>query len=178
MRRREAEADNGTLIDDLHGHLYLSGSDVVPFLVLLSLETGIEIECCKGLATNCLKNPTADSVEIEYCKRRTRGAEWHRLRVRDGSSGTPGGLVRMILRLTERARRFLTDRPARPPPGGRNRAAARTRTAACQTTPAHSRSTCSITRPVRLSGTENRHKAIQKSHAEVGFLGGLIRPST
>ena len=37
-----------TLIDELHGHLYLSGSDVVPFLVLLSLETGIEIECCKG----------------------------------------------------------------------------------------------------------------------------------
>jgi hypothetical protein len=33
-------------------------------------------------------------------------------------------------------------------------------------------------RPVRLSGTENRHKAIQKSHAEVGFLGGLRRPST
>src|ERR1700722_19258028 len=26
-------------------------------------------------------------------------------------------------------------------------------------------------RPVRLSGTENRHNAIQKSHAEVGFIG-------
>jgi hypothetical protein len=107
MRRRKAGADNGTLVDDLHGHLYLSGSDVVPFLVLLSLETGIEIECCKGLTTSCLKNPAAGSVEIEYCKRRARGSEWHRLRVRDGSSGTPGGLVRMILRLTERARRFL-----------------------------------------------------------------------
>jgi hypothetical protein len=41
-------------------------------LVLLSLETGIEIECCKGLTTNCLKNPTAGNVEIEYCKRRAR----------------------------------------------------------------------------------------------------------
>jgi hypothetical protein len=109
LRRREAGVDNATLIDDLHGHLYLSASDVVPFLVLLSLETGIEIECCKGLTTNCLKNPTAGSVEIEYCKRRARGAEWHRLRVRDGSSGTPGGLVRMILRLTDRARRFLNS---------------------------------------------------------------------
>jgi hypothetical protein len=28
-------------------------------------------------------------------------------------------------------------------------------------------------RPVRLTGTENRHKAMQKSHAEVRFLGGL-----
>ena len=31
-------------------------------------------------------------------------------------------------------------------------------------------------RPVRLSGTENRHKAVQKSHAEVGFLSGLRPP--
>jgi hypothetical protein len=30
--------------------------------------------------------------------------------------------------------------------------------------------------PVRLSGTENRHKAVQKSHAEVGFLSGLRPP--
>jgi hypothetical protein len=28
-------------------------------------------------------------------------------------------------------------------------------------------------RPVRLSGTEKRRKTIQKSHAEVGFLGGV-----
>ena len=32
-------------------------------------------------------------------------------------------------------------------------------------------------RPVRLSGTEKQHKAIQKSHAEVGFLSGLRPPS-
>jgi hypothetical protein len=30
--------------------------------------------------------------------------------------------------------------------------------------------------PVRLTGTENRHKAIQKPHAKVGLLSGL-RPS-
>ena len=108
--RRNAGADSDTLIDELHGYLYLSSADVVPFLVLLSLETGIEIECCKGLTTTCLKNPAAGTVEIEYCKRRARGAEWRRLRVRDGSSGTPGGLVRMVLRLTERARhRLSTD---------------------------------------------------------------------
>jgi hypothetical protein len=32
--------------------------------------------------------------------------------------------------------------------------------------------------PVRLSGTENRHNAIQKFHAEEGFIGGLGQPST
>jgi len=31
-------------------------------------------------------------------------------------------------------------------------------------------------RPVRLSGTENRHKPIQKSHADIGFLRGLRPP--
>jgi hypothetical protein len=106
--RRDAGIDNDTLIDELHGHLYLSGADIVPFLVLLSLETGIEIECCKALTIGCLKNPAAGTVEIEYCKRRARGAEWRRLRVRDGSSGTPGGLVRMVLRLTARARERLS----------------------------------------------------------------------
>jgi hypothetical protein len=105
--RRDAGIDNEALIDELHGHVYLSGTDLVPFLVLLSLETGIEIECCKALTTACLKNPAAGTVEIEYCKRRARGAEWRRLRVRDGSSGTPGGLIRMVLRLTEPARRWV-----------------------------------------------------------------------
>jgi hypothetical protein len=102
--RHDAGIDNDTLSDELHGHLYLSGADLVPFLVLLSLETGIEIECCKALTVACLKNPAGGTVEIEYCKRRARGAEWRRLRVRDGSSGTPGGLVRMVMRLTEQAR--------------------------------------------------------------------------
>ena len=105
--RRDAGIDNDALIDELHGHVYLCGADLVPFLVLLSLETGIEIECCKALTTACLKNPAAGTVEIEYCKRRARGAEWRRLRVRDGSSGTPGGLIRMVLRLTEPARRWV-----------------------------------------------------------------------
>ncbi len=41
-----------------------------------------------------LKNPSGGYVEIEYCKRQARGAEWKRLRVRAGGSSTPGGLVR------------------------------------------------------------------------------------
>ncbi len=32
------------------------------------------------------------------------------------------------------------------------------------------------TRPVRLSGTGKQHKAIQNSHAELGFLSGLRPP--
>src|SRR3954468_24299585 len=41
---------------------------------------------------------------------------------------------------------------------------------------AHKTGHKSARRPVRLSGTENRYKAIQKSHAEVGFLSGLRPP--
>jgi hypothetical protein len=91
----------------LHGALYLTRLDLVGFLVLLSLETGMEIECLLSLSADCLRNPSRGYVEIEYCKRRARGGEWKRLRVRDGGSSTPGGLIRLAVKLTERARRYL-----------------------------------------------------------------------
>jgi hypothetical protein len=93
--------------EDLHGQLYLTRLDVIGFLVSLSLETGMEIECLKSLKADCLRNPSRGYVEIEYRKRRARGAEWKRLRVRDGGGSTPGGIIRQAIRLTERARRYL-----------------------------------------------------------------------
>jgi hypothetical protein len=95
--------------EEMHGRFHLTVVDVVGFLILLSLETGIEIECLKRLKADCLRNPAKGSVDIEYLKRRARGAEWKRLRVRDGGSGTPGGLVRLALKLTERARRHRSS---------------------------------------------------------------------
>jgi hypothetical protein len=92
---------------NIHGRFHLQILDVVAFTVLLSLETGIEIECLNALRADCLKNPSKGSVEVEYCKRRARGAEWKRLRVHDGGSGTPGGIIRLALRLTARARYHL-----------------------------------------------------------------------
>lgn len=91
--------------EDLHARFHLRADDVIAFLVLLSLETGLEIEACTRLKAGCLRNPTKGSVEIEYLKRRARGAEWKRLRVRDGGPTTPGGLIRLARRLTARARR-------------------------------------------------------------------------
>lgn len=92
------------LSEQLHGCYYLTSSDVVPFLVLLSLETGLEIECCKTLSVDCLRNASAGTVEIAYLKRRARGAEHKTIRVRDGGSTTPGGLIRLLLDLTAPAR--------------------------------------------------------------------------
>ncbi|MER8824201.1 hypothetical protein [Mesorhizobium sp. M0809] len=88
-----------------HRGFHLTPIDLAAFLALLSLETGMEMECVIRLKADCLRNPTKGYVEIEYYKRRARGSEWKRLRVRDGSSATPGGLVRMAIALTERARR-------------------------------------------------------------------------
>lgn len=88
-----------------HCGFHLTPIDLAAFMTLLSLETGMEMECLIRLKADCLRNPTRGYVEIEYYKRRARGSEWKRLRVRDGSSATPGGLVRMAIALTERARR-------------------------------------------------------------------------
>ena len=84
---------------------YLNIVDLIAFMSLLALETGLELECLMQLKADCLKNPIKGSVEIEYLKRRARGNEHKRLRVRDGGVNTPGGLIRLALSLTARARR-------------------------------------------------------------------------
>lgn len=90
-----------------HKGFHLVQKDLAAFLIQLSLETGMEAESLIGLKADCLVNPTKGYVEIAYHKRRARGAEWKRLRVRDGGFTTPGGLLRLALALTERARRHL-----------------------------------------------------------------------
>ncbi len=98
-------------IEGPHRGFHLATMDLAAFLILLSLETGMEAESLIRLKADCLCNPTKGYVEIVYHKRRARGSEWKRLRVRDGSSATPGGLIRLAIALTERARRHLeTDR--------------------------------------------------------------------
>ena len=91
--------------DELNGRHHLTRNDIVPFLVLLALETGLEIECCKALMVDCLQNATNGTVEITYLKRRARGAEHKRLRVRNGGPTTPGGLIRRLIEVTARARK-------------------------------------------------------------------------
>jgi hypothetical protein len=92
------------LIEDVHGRHYLTAADIPPFLVLLSLETGLEIECCKALTIDCLRNASAGVVDVAYRKRRARGAEHKTIKVRDGGVGTPGGLIRRVVEVTAAAR--------------------------------------------------------------------------
>tara|TARA_R110000751_G_C13785846_1_gene481543 strand:- start:1054 stop:2880 length:1827 start_codon:yes stop_codon:yes gene_type:complete len=105
--RNYAGISNEGLSDWMHGTRHLLLGDLIALFVLLSLETGLEIEAIKTLRADCLKNPSSGYVEIEYCKRRARHAEWKRLRVRDGGSGTPGGLLRLAIQWTATARGHL-----------------------------------------------------------------------
>nr|WP_301274066.1 site-specific integrase [Acetobacter indonesiensis] len=84
------------LSEDLHARFHLRAMDIPPLLTFLSLETGLEIECCKALTINCLQNPRPGTIEIAYEKRRARGAEHKHICVRDGGIGTPGGLIRTL----------------------------------------------------------------------------------
>lgn len=96
-----------SMMDDLLGRHHLLASDLPPLITLLSLETGLEIECIKALAIDCLRNASAGTVEVAYVKRRARGAEHKTLRVRDGGAGTPGGLIRRLIDVTAAARQHV-----------------------------------------------------------------------
>lgn len=96
-----------SLAEDLHSRFHLRALDIPPLLAFLSLETGLEIECCKALTIDCLQNPGHGTIEIAYVKRRARGAEHKHIRVRDGGLGTPGGLIRKLIEVTAFTRQFV-----------------------------------------------------------------------
>lgn len=98
-----------TLAEDLHARFHLRAFDIPPLLTFLSLETGLEIECCKALTIDCLQNPGPGTIEIAYIKRRARGAEHKHIHVRDGGIGTPGGLVRKLIEVTAFTRQFVSS---------------------------------------------------------------------
>lgn len=101
-------------VDNTHGgvravnrHLFLTSTDLVPFVVALIVATGLEPECVKGLRADCLVNPVAGFVSIAYVKKRARNGSHKTIRVRDGGAlHFPGGLIALARRLTERGRRL------------------------------------------------------------------------
>lgn len=96
-----------SLLKDVYSRFYLTIYDLPPLLTLISLDTGLEIECLKSLKADCLSDESAGTVSIRYTKRRAHGATQKVIRVRDGGPTTPGGLIRAIIKMTSRARRFL-----------------------------------------------------------------------
>ncbi|AUQ64860.1 hypothetical protein PhaeoP57_00171 [Phaeobacter inhibens] len=95
-----------SLLEDVYSRFYLTVHDLPPLLTLLSLDTGLEIECVKALNADCLSSASAGTVTLHYTKRRAHGLAQKTMRVRDGGPTTPGGLIRAIVTMTERARQF------------------------------------------------------------------------
>ncbi|MEV0036434.1 hypothetical protein [Streptomyces sp. NPDC050804] len=93
---------------ELNGRLHLSPRDLVPFLVLLACQTGIEPECIRRLRSDCLVSPARGYVSVAYVKKRAAGATHKTIRVADGGSlRFPGGVIRLALRLTKRTRELI-----------------------------------------------------------------------
>ena len=85
--------------------VFLTAPDLVPLLAGLICMTGLEPECAKTLRAGCLSSPSGGFVTLSYVKKRAHIGTAKTMRVRDGGLTTPGGLVRLALRLTEPARK-------------------------------------------------------------------------
>ncbi len=87
----------------LVGQLYPSVRDLLPFLIMLGLQSGLPIECCISLRRDCLRNPAGGTVQIDHEKWRAGPNPFRTKRYPDGGLNTPGGIVRAVLGVTERA---------------------------------------------------------------------------
>lgn len=104
LQERQGRVHLGFKRADVHTPLYPSRHELVPFLLLLALESGIEIEGCKDLRADCLGRAEGGRVEVRYRKRRAGTHQWRSVWVRDAGMYSPGRLIRMVVRLTRRAR--------------------------------------------------------------------------
>ena len=89
----------------LYAYLYLSSADLVPFVTLFILKSGMELRSALELRSDCLSGAGDGYVMVSYTKRRAGRVSPPPLRVKDGGRTTAGGLLRLVLRLTERSRR-------------------------------------------------------------------------
>ncbi|MGI8777624.1 MAG: hypothetical protein ACR2LJ_09630 [Acidimicrobiales bacterium] len=92
---------------ELHRLVYPANEDLAAFFLAFALESGMEVECIRGLRVDCLVNPARGYVEVLHTKNRRRGSPEGRLRVRDGNLTTPGGILRAVITITARARRAM-----------------------------------------------------------------------
>jgi hypothetical protein len=83
---------------------FITGAEVVPLLVTLICLTGLEPECAKSLRAGCLSSPSGGFATLAYDKKRARGRTARQMRIRTGGVPTPGGLIALVVRLTEPAR--------------------------------------------------------------------------
>ncbi len=93
----------------LYAYLYLSSRDLVPFLTLFILKSGMELPSAVELRSDCLSSAGGGYVMVSYTKRRSGRVSPPPLRVKDGGRTTAGGLLRLVLGLTELSRQHSDD---------------------------------------------------------------------
>jgi hypothetical protein len=87
--------------------LWPSPRDLIGFWVLLVLHSGLTVASTAILTTGCLTNASGGRVTICHHKYRAGRSRSERVaRVADGTGTSPGGVIRNLLRITERARRW------------------------------------------------------------------------
>ncbi len=59
---------------------------------------------CQSAQSRLSEQCLCSTVTLHYSKRRAHGLAQKTMRVRDGGPTTPGGLIRAIVTMTERAR--------------------------------------------------------------------------
>lgn len=89
-------------------YLHLTADDVVPFIVALSLSTGLPIESIRCLKKDCLRNEKNGYASLHYMKRRRGGRETETsMRVRSDAPLSPGWLVKALIRLSQITRTHI-----------------------------------------------------------------------
>lgn len=81
-------------------HLHPQMIDLIPFIILLSLRTGLNGSSILELKRNCLGGVFGDMTFVRYCKGRGRYEEMSRPFSHKGSL-SPVGIIKTVLRITE-----------------------------------------------------------------------------
>lgn len=96
-------------LGELRRQVFPMVDDVAPFLVLLSLESGIEATSNIELRVDCLTATVNGRAQLSYVKRRSHGKSHKRMPVADAGISTPGGIIRAYLRVSRNARLTAPD---------------------------------------------------------------------
>lgn len=96
-------------LGELRRQVFPMVDDIAPFLVLLSLESGIEATSNIELRADCLTVTVNGRAQLSYLKRRSHGKSHKRMPVADAGISTPGGIIRAYLRVSRNARLTAPD---------------------------------------------------------------------
>jgi hypothetical protein len=89
--------------------VHLTTDDVIPLVVYLSLETGLPIESIWELKSDCLQNEINGYADLWYVKRRKGTDKLQKERVKTDGLTSPGGIIKLVLRLTRKTRDFARE---------------------------------------------------------------------